>query len=937
MTKISVLTAWMIGFSLLGMGQEEDISPLFLDTLVQITELPHQEIEPAVGVFMQKNAALQEEELAESYYGAIQDKGFEFFSTGEGEKAVPYFLVATGILTHKSAPQLGRKGHVYFNIGSTLLEAGRLKKAEQFFYEAIDLLTTYGITQESPAAKSKFEWVLGNCHYQLAVMYKAALDYDRGLRHCEDALASYNTSEDSANVFLCKGALYANLYQPTAAIAAYTSAQQRYGQLKIPHEEVKCFQNLAEVYQQLEQWDAAVESCKKGFELFQQLDTTDATLKAVLAQLYIERGIALKHLNTYPKAQQDFATALALSRQLGHQSPSPQLAQIYDNQGDVYCLEGQMDKGLALYRQAILQLIPDFDKENILNSPAKLDTLPILGSSASLLIYLTDRAKALAQFPDSLDQAIKLYQLADRVIFRMRKSHRALESKLFWIKHTRPFYEHAIQLCLLQNQLPLAFEFLGRSKSSLLLAAVREARAKEKAPPPLSKLAQEQVFKDSIAHYENALTASYLTQQANVPQTATYRHKLRKWRSQFALFIDQLEDEHVLYYQYKHLNTVASLDAIQAYLHSSGGDTTALLEYFEGDSSIWLFYVDHKTAVAREFPKTPALYKIFLQAVSAHPEQDTAYASYRATAYQMYQYLLGSLGEITLPRNLIIVPDGSLANIPFEALLKEPTLDDNGIMEHAMLVHHRCSYAFSASILLHSTARGGEFWQNVLGVAPVNFGLGHVPLPGSEAAVEDIVKLLGGETLIGPAATKRKFIEMAAQPFQVLHLYTHAEANEIQPFIVLSGDSLWLSDIYAMYTRASLVVLGACETIRGETKKGEGVMSLARGFRYIGVSSVVASLWKCPDQATEQILGVFYKNLKNGLAKDEALYQAKLTYLSQTGRPEPFYWAAFIHVGDPTPMTFLSIWMKYWKWLLVALATIGIRIFWKKLNQFLPQ
>ena len=99
---------------------------------------------------------------------------------------------------------------------------------------------------------------------------------------------------------------------------------------------------------------------------------------------------------------------------------------------------------------------------------------------------------------------------------------------------------------------------------------------------------------------------------------------------------------------------------------------------------------------------------------------------------------------------------------------------------------------------------------------------------------------------------------------------------------------------------ADLVTLSACRTGLGQLLRGEGMIGLTRSFLYAGAESVVVSLWNVNDIATASLMKAFYKNLQRGLAKDDALRQAKLELLKgqQPAWRHPYYWAAFVLVGD---------------------------------------
>jgi CHAT domain-containing protein/tetratricopeptide (TPR) repeat protein len=125
--------------------------------------------------------------------------------------------------------------------------------------------------------------------------------------------------------------------------------------------------------------------------------------------------------------------------------------------------------------------------------------------------------------------------------------------------------------------------------------------------------------------------------------------------------------------------------------------------------------------------------------------------------------------------------------------------------------------------------------------------------------------------------------------------------------------------------QTDLAVLSACETALGSSAGGEGVLGLQRAFQTAGARSVVASLWKVPDRATQELMGRFYDNLwAKKMTRLEALRQAQLWMLREgaragalrgvfnpktgtgkgaarstdrAGRPLPHYWAAFVLSG----------------------------------------
>lgn len=99
-----------------------------------------------------------------------------------------------------------------------------------------------------------------------------------------------------------------------------------------------------------------------------------------------------------------------------------------------------------------------------------------------------------------------------------------------------------------------------------------------------------------------------------------------------------------------------------------------------------------------------------------------------------------------------------------------------------------------------------------------------------------------------------------------------------------------------------LVVLSACETGLGDVKNGEGIFGLQRAFQIAGAKTLIMSLWRVSDEETKNLMITFYTNLKNGLSKSIALRDAKLQILKKYrqiyGEAHPYYWGAFISVGE---------------------------------------
>lgn len=96
------------------------------------------------------------------------------------------------------------------------------------------------------------------------------------------------------------------------------------------------------------------------------------------------------------------------------------------------------------------------------------------------------------------------------------------------------------------------------------------------------------------------------------------------------------------------------------------------------------------------------------------------------------------------------------------------------------------------------------------------------------------------------------------------------------------------------FNNLDLAVLSACDTGLGDMKSGEGVLGLQRGFKKAGAKSILMTLWKVDDDATQMLMVEFYKKFLNGETKTKSLLNAQQYVKSQQGFEDPEYWAGFV-------------------------------------------
>jgi len=205
------------------------------------------------------------------------------------------------------------------------------------------------------------------------------------------------------------------------------------------------------------------------------------------------------------------------------------------------------------------------------------------------------------------------------------------------------------------------------------------------------------------------------------------------------------------------------------------------------------------------------------------------------------------------------------------------------------------------------------------------------PLPYTRHEVEGIARLFSAgtaRTFLGSEALEER-IKSLDPKIRILHLAAHGYTDEHLPsssFIALTipedtnPDATperdnGLLQVWEIFERvrldADLVVLSACDSGLGEEQGGEGLIGLTRAFQYAGARTVMASLWSVEDRATSELMIRFYKHLRAGLTKDEALRQAQIELIrspievvdEKGGKTlldasAPYYWAGFQLYGD---------------------------------------
>ena len=326
------------------------------------------------------------------------------------------------------------------------------------------------------------------------------------------------------------------------------------------------------------------------------------------------------------------------------------------------------------------------------------------------------------------------------------------------------------------------------------------------------------------------------------------------------------------------------------------------------------------------------------------------YSLFITSARKLYKVLLEPFKNEITGKDLIIVPDGELLYIPFDVLLtSEPKITGLDFRSLPYLIkEHAINYSPSATIVFGRKEKHQQQSVDLAAFAPTydkNYPYKNLvygkpdsvmtlfPIPGALEEVKRVSAIYKGKVEIGRMATKAMF-KSEAPNYNILHLSAHTIIDNDNPMYSKLAftpgtdkkeDGLLNTyELFNMNLNAELAILSACNTGSGRLQEGEGILSIARGFFYAGVPSVVMTLWSVEDNSSALLMELFYKHLTEGLAKDEALRQAKLDYLKQSDQLTsfPYYWAGYVNIGDNAPLEISR--NKYLNYILIFSALILI-------------
>lgn len=611
-----------------------------------------------------------------------------------------------------------------------------------------------------------------------------------------------------------------------------------------------------------------------------------------------------------------------------------------------------IDKALAYYQKAAIAVIEGYNIEDPLSLPpidnvlSDIQLLTVLKKKATALGLLAEIYQAETDYDNYLRfniLALHTINSCTNLIHRLRIGYMNEESKLLLAEEQESTFMDAISIAYQlyrftkeKQYLLMAFEFTEKSKSASFLASVKDTEAKRFGGIPDSLLSREQYLKINISNYKEMLFQENQQEKPDSQKTNLYSAKIFQHNEEYNQLISLFEQKYPRYYSFKYENKVITIDEIQRNLKKK----EAIVEYVVNEPTdtihpgqLYRFIITKDKVdlslenIGFEYVSQIERTHNFLSNPAYLFTRKNEFVEYCTSANKLYNTLLAPVAALISGKHLTIIPDDKLSYIPFDALLS--AMPDTSKMDfrnlNYLVYDYPINYSYSSTLLFNYFEVEKHGSKKLLAFAP-NYdypedastsnphGEKLLPLPGAKTEVSLLNNYITSDLYIDSMANEKNFKELAPK-YDILHLAMHTILNDSLPMFSrlaftrpVAGDSEdgWLNthEIYNMKLNARMAVLSACNTGKGRLQKGEGVMSLARGFLYAGCPSIIMTLWEVEDLSGTEIMQNFYDFIAEGKEKDDALRLAKLKHIKEADplKAHPHYWLGYVNIGNSEPL-----------------------------------
>lgn len=713
------------------------------------------------------------------------------------------------------------------------------------------------------------------------------------------------------------------------------------------------YSSLAETYllnNQLDQGINASEESKRNFHVARSNASSDLMLLVrienyLVGTLNIE-GKLLTRAGHLERARASLNLAL---KQALAQFPEKHrmIAKIYCALGDLEYVAHHENEAYKLYHLALIGATPDFNETDPDSNPPTEMLFP----EVTIGEALQGKATSAKKLGDSISSytwykhALDAYQCYFAWENKLRAEQQDFLSKLDFSSEIHENGEAALDILFAMYEMQpsdslkkIALDIIHQSKAILLSESNAQLLASNKNIKKWVQLLRTQSMQ--LASFEH-----------NLRLARTVNDTLEIQRTEAAIAQLDQKRQTTLFEIRKKFNDYDALIAnnevpekqLRKYLKQQQAD---LLNYFEGKTHTYLVTIGTNNSSFHRASSDSSKQLCLHLRNFLHAPNGCSAKEYESVANRLFQLLVAPAENNLTASNWIVLPDGLLNSIPFEALVSKkhssPSFKNLRYLVRDKVVH----YAPSVEKLLvrNSTSPLEHF----LGMAH-SFSRSEqlAPLRYSRDEVKTGATVFSGTTYLEEKATKQVFLEKAGQ-YRVLHLSTHAGIDSTgleEPWLAF-GESpspknrLITSELLQLQLSNDLVILNACETGQGNYYAGEGILSFARAFLDAGSRNVLTNLWSVNHTSNHKLIKKFYHNLKQHDAPAKALQKAKLNFLTDGStdayNAHPYFWTSLVLMGNNAPtQTPDTNTTSYWLWLTISLAVLLMLLFvfrWRRLR-----
>ena len=505
----------------------------------------------------------------------------------------------------------------------------------------------------------------------------------------------------------------------------------------------------------------------------------------------------------------------------------------------------------------------------------------------------------LGRIYENLDQdekAVESYRNSISIIEKIRGNLTIDEFKSIYFDNKREVYDRLLRILLKMNKPVESFQVSEQARARAFYDILANKKIDFKGSLPGDLISLEQAKRIEIQKLYKLLQKGDVSTFGESESRTSGLRQLRE-----ALVSAQSEYEDIIQKIKLHSPAYAEMVSAQPVnpsdLRSILDDNSAVLAYWISSNELIIWFITRSDIICREIPVNDQYLGSIIEKARMAIESDSPLNELKAPLKLLYSMLIApvesNLGHF---RNLVIIPNGSLHFLPFQALVDSH--------EDYLVQNHNIIYEPSASVFMICENRKGSAGSRFMGMALSDLSIeGKAGLPGTDEELRKILPLFPDNlSAFGKQGTET-FVKKNAGNFNFIHFATHGSYNYDQPlysyllFPASDEDDgrLNVYEVFGLNLKASLVTLSACETGLGNLSRGDEIVGLSRAFLFAGSSSVIVSLWAVADYPTSILMASFYKNLKDHNLQ-EALSMAQRDLIKIY--PEPIYWSPFILIGN---------------------------------------